>query len=90
MSLRDELVDDLTRLQAERVADPADNAELARLARREIGDLIRKLASGGRYRVRRDELPTRHAVRKLGRSGDLLVLDAGEDEQGASCFTASG
>jgi hypothetical protein len=41
-------------------------------------ELIHKLASGAPYRLLRHELPRGHAARKLGRSGDLLVLDEGD------------
>jgi uncharacterized protein with von Willebrand factor type A (vWA) domain len=70
----------LRALRDERAAalQPVD-PDLARVAWRELGALVDKLAAGEPYRLTREELPPGHPLRRQGRSGELLVLD-GDDE----------
>jgi hypothetical protein len=53
--------------------------DFARVAWRELGALVDKLAAREPYRLTRDELPPGHPVRRQGRSGDLFVLDGDDD-----------
>jgi hypothetical protein len=70
----------LRALRDERAADlqPVD-PDLARVAWRELGALVDKLAAGEPYRLTARRAAAGAPAAAPGRSGDLLVLDGDDD-----------